>query len=292
MMCIPDVVAQRDLTMLDEPRREGPSTVVTVMTRAGVKALLYADTQEPRAARAARIHDRVGPQLFVVPELIASGPYWWMVRQPDGKRACDLGEWKVHEAAVHAASLGKALRKLHEVPCEPYSGDVLDPAQSESLGRWLTFNGYAAHQLDWFAENLRLHDFAPPQLDHLARVIGDLRHELASFHPRNAPTLCHGSLSLDHIWIDGGEVSGLTGFQFAAQVPREADIAYLLWIGGLDDELLVRRFYEGYGSARTMDVQRRERFYRRLVALQALFKAKGEVSATTEQLIALTSPMV
>jgi hypothetical protein len=56
-------------------------------------------------------------------------------------------------------------------------------------------------------------------------------------------------------------------------------------------ETLARAFYRGYGAARTMDMQRRERFFRRLTAFEALV---GELRGVTElddaALMELASP--
>jgi len=104
----------------------------------------------------------------------------------------------------------------------------------------------------------------------------------------------HGDVRAEHVWVDpdSREVLALTGFEHACFLPREADIAFLLWIDGIGrDDALTRAFYKGYGAARTMDVQRRERFYRRLVAFQALFGMKGEVALDEAELVGLTRPI-
>ena len=110
---------------------------------------------------------------------------------------------------------------------------------------------------------LGVEDLDESQRHHLLESLGDLRHELSAFHPRYPATICHGAVGLSRIWInDRAEVVGLTGFDQAAFLPAETDLASFLWFEGLAmDEALVQAFYRGYGAARTMDVQRRERFY-------------------------------
>lgn len=286
-----DLIDQFGWDVRGDATTEGGAARVPVRTEAADDALLYVYEDEHIALRAGTAHTRAGEQLFAVPERLASGPGWLLVRQPPGRPLMEvLPEFEGHRAMVVLEHLGQVLRKLHQLPCEPFCGDIADPEAGGE--RWLTFSGYVAHQLEWFSENLRRRTFSDHDVEFLGTAIADLRHELSAFHPRNPACLCHGKLDLSHVWLDEGgrEVVGLTGFEFAAQTPREADLAYLLWVGGVGrDDRLARALYDGYGAARTMDVQRRERFYRRLVAFQALFEAKGEVSATTEHLIALTS---
>lgn len=286
-----DLVDQFGWSVRGDAAAEGAGMRLPIAVESGEPALLYHFADEQTALRVAVAHKTAGELLFAVPECLASGPNWVVVQQPPGRLVADvIPEFEGDQARPVLESLGKVLRKLHQLPCEPFCGDLVDDGGD---GRWLTFSGYVAHHLEWFNENMRRRSFTEPNTEALTTAIGDLRHELSAFHPRNPPSLSHGRLGLEHVWLDesGREVVGLTGFEHAAQIPREADIAYLLWIAGIgSDDLLVRAFYAGYGAARTMDVQRRERFYRRLVALQALFGGKGEVPASTDRLIALTSP--
>ena len=284
-----DLIAQYGWDVRGDATREGSADRVPITVESGAEALLYVYPNELIANRVTAAHRMVGAQLFAIPDRLASGPGWLVVQQPPGRPWRDVVTMNGEGARVVIESLGQVLRKLHQVPCEPFCGDVADEAVGAE--RWLTFSGYVAHHLEWFNENMRRREFDEPDIEALSSAIADLRHELSAFHPRNPACLCHGRLDFEHIWVDeaGREVVGITGFECAAQVPREADIAFLLWIVGIGDERMIRAFYQGYGAARTMDVQRRERFYRRLVAFQALFGAKGEVAASPERLIALTS---
>ena len=279
---IDDLIAQHgwepdgDLDAPERDVREGDATRRDVVTESGTRSLLYCWEDERMAARASYA-DGI-PATSVLP----------------GGDPLRLTEVEPGRSRELASGLGMVVRKLHAVPVERKVGDLLepDPAYDEPT-HWLTFSGYVAHQLEWFAEHLRQQEFADAKVTKLAASIGDLRHELSAFHPRNPVCVCHGQLSFEHVWLDesGREVIALTGFERAAVLPREADLAYLLWLEGLGrDRHLARAFYHGYGAARTMDVQRRERFYRRLVAFQALFDAKGDVRVSTEELMNLASP--
>lgn len=294
---IKSVVALHGWETTAEPSREGSAERVSVTLPDGQVALLYAWEDEVHAQRAAIVHERVGAEIFAVPDCIDHGPRWVLIEHPDGVPAydalgcTDINELDLAGAREVAGAVGEVLRKVHTVPSEKYCGDVLGD-QPLSDGKFLTFSGYVAHQLERFAENLRTQSLSEPQMEQLQKSIADLRHELSAFHPRNPSGYTHGRPSLEHVWLDraGRSVVGLTGFERSALLPREADLAYILWIDDLGrQEAVARAFYNGYGAARTMDVQRRERFYRRLVAFQVLFGQKGEVDVDAARLIELTS---
>lgn len=278
-----------------------------VATRDGHRAHIHLETGEPGllltwhdedfAARAAWVHARAGSELFVIPDLLRSGPGWIVVEPPPGEPASDhidveAGFDGLASARFEvAASLGHALRKLHNLPPPAGCGDVLDDTTGGAQTRWLTFSGWVAHQLERVAESLRTRGYDDDTVKSLLTSISDLRHELSAFHPRTPPGIVHGRIGIADLWLDaaGREVVALTGFGRARLVPREADIAYLLWIEDLGtDEKLARAFYGGYGAARTMDVQRRERFYRRLVAFEALAGMLGDVPRSRDELVTLT----
>ena len=289
------------LELEGEATSEGDARRVAAVTETGDAALLYVWEEELLASRAAEVHRTVGAQLFAVPEHIASGPGWLLVRRPDGVAATEFFEDALgrefaltnERGIALAESLGNVLRKMHSLPTIAACGDFLEDA-GEGPSRWLAFSGWVAHHLEWFSEDLRRRDFADETVEQLSKSIADMRHELSSFHPRTPPSVVHGKVSFRHVWVDrsGREIVGLTGFDRASYLPREADIAYLLWIEGFGaHDRLTRAFYQGYGAARTMDVQRRERFYRRLVAFEALFGFLGEVQRTPRELIELTGPV-
>jgi len=299
------VLAQRSYEAVGARAPEGSATRVRVKREDGRRGLLYRWPDVEPALRAAWCHAADhGAQLFAVPELVESGPGWILVGDVEGTPLSELAEGRgvdVLEAvgspgARIVEGVGSLLRKLHNIPARDTFGDVLssEEKQTDEPSQWLTFNGYVAAQLEYLSEHLRRRGLPDETLEELSTSIADMRHELASFHPRNPASLTHGHLSLEHVWVDpdSREVLALTGFEHACFLPREADIAFLLWIDGIGrDDALTRAFYKGYGAARTMDVQRRERFYRRLVAFQALFGMKGEVALDEAELVGLTRPI-
>lgn len=298
LLDITDLVALHQWEQRSEAVVEGSATRAEVLLETGDEALLYRWSDETTAARAALVHDFAGAELFAVPQALHSGPGWVVVTRPDGVPAsevfgADATLGGLGSAATElAGSLGNALRKLHNLPTPGSCGDVLEEVPDKSQCRWLTFSGWVANRLEFFVENLRTQQFTDGTVAELSTSIADMRHELSAFHPRTPPSTVHAKPSLAHVWVDksGREVVAITGFEHASFLPRESDIAYLLWIEGLGaDERAAKAFYQGYGAARTMDVQRRERFYRRLVSFEALSGMKGAVPRTAEELIALTS---
>lgn len=277
---------------LEPIRREGTAERLSIRRESGAKALLYRWDSEETAARAIVCHTQlVGPELFVVPECLESGINWLVVDDIPGLTLTEFlanNERLVETAMPQLLSaIGENVRKLHSLESEAVCGDVLE----DSATRWLTFNGYVAAHFERYSEDVRKLDIDDATVRKVVEHIGEMRHELASFHPRSPSSLVHGRLSFDHIWVDthGREVVGLTGFEHASYLPPEADLAWILWIEGLGYEpTWLRSLFRGYGAARTMDVQRRERFYRRLMAFRGLFGDLNCPGKTPTELVALT----
>ncbi len=253
------------------------------------RALLYVFEDSALAARMACAHrpDRAA-QLFTVPEVIEAGEYWCLIQPIAGVTIADLLS-RSNDSIVTpqlARELGELLRKLHStnLSTESVFGDVLPTGQ-----RWLTFNGYVAAQFERFAEDVRTLKLDDETTSAILNSIGQIRQELASFHPRSPTTLVHGKIDFQHIWVDENArtVVAVTGFDTSAILPAEVDLAWLLWIKEFEAKDLARSLYRGYGAARTMDVQRRERFFRRLVAFHALYGDFGVVSVDRDQLVKL-----
>ncbi|MEZ4459668.1 MAG: phosphotransferase [bacterium] len=257
----------------------------------GTPAILYVFEDPGRARRVAWAHGADhAAQLFVVPELIEAKDNWVLVQNIEG---LPLSEYLVESGSAAITSqlaheLGENLRKLHStnLSTESVFGDPVDAAQ-----RWLTFNGFVAAQFERFAEDVRSLNLDDTIASAILNAIGQIRHELASFHPRSPTTLVHGKLDFSHIWVDenGRSVVGLTSFDACAILPAEVDLAWLLWIKDFEADDLARSLYRGYGAARTMDVQRRERFHRRLVAFHALYGDYGHVDVPLERLVAIVT---
>lgn len=294
---IDDLCAQRGWTLLGPAVREGLAQRSLVSLEDG-DGLLYVWQDELIARRASYCHGgALGEQLFVVPAQIESGLNWVLVEAIEGRTIADtLGDGDLTDlntpyGAAMIQSLGENVRKIHSVSVEATFGDVIE----ETGERWLTFNGYVAAHFERFSEDVRSLDIDDTTAMQINNRIGQMRHDLASFHPRSPSSVVHGRLALEHIWIDehGREVVGITGFENAAILPPEVDLAWLLWFEGFgQNDSVLRSFYRGYGAARTMDVQRRERFYRRLRAFQGLFHAIRPTELTQEELVELTDSVV
>ncbi|QDG49951.1 hypothetical protein FIV42_04145 [Persicimonas caeni] len=298
-----EVLAAQPWQPTEDPAVEGRGLRVRVHLDDQRSALLYVWDEALLAKRAAWAHrpERAG-MLFAVPELIESGLKWCLVDDVDGmplttylerEGVGSVTELDAERARGLAREAGELARKLHEIEVPREYGDMVDPDRDGHIGRWNTFNGYIAHRLEHFAEQIRHRDLDEEVRSQLLATIGDLRAELAAFHPRHAPSLNHGAFGPQHFWVDetGRTITALTGFDGARLLPPEADLARLLWLDGLAcDDGLVRSFYAGYGAARTMDLQRRERFYRRVAALEALVESTGRRNLTDAELVALSSP--
>lgn len=282
-----ELLASKGLTLLSQAR-EGNATRYHV-EREGVPCLLYTFEDEVHARRVAWAHDpQRAAQLFVVPEVLESGPGWCLLQNISGTPLA--ARMKPGDAIPPniAQELGEIVRKLHSTNLtgESVFGDPLPEGP-----RWLTFNGYVAAQFERFAEDVRRLALDDELTTGIVQAIGQVRQELASFHPRSPTTLVHGKIDPEHVWVDGHgrSIVGLTGFDTCAFLPAEVDLAWVLWLEDFDGADLARPLYRGYGAARTMDVQRRERFYRRLVAFHALYGDFGDVRVARERLLAFVS---
>ncbi len=308
-----DILAAQGLTLDAETpaTREGEATRYAVLTDGGERALLYLWSTTQGAARAIRamVREDLGEQLFAVPKILRhdAAAMWCVVKMPAGEPLTDwltaqgvqhFGQLSPQVARPIVDSLGVLLRKLHSITSPGLFGEIPDDLDALPEGTFHTFNGWVASKLERFAEAInQAQSLSPDQRLLCLKYLGDLRHELSAFHPRHPAVFSHGSLGVENLWVGPGgqEIVGLTGFDQARYVPAEADLASVMWIEGLAtlDDAVIRSFYRGYGAAHTMDVQRRERFYRRLTALDVLAHAlPTRRRLDTETLIALAGPLV
>ena len=265
---------------------------VWALSRGDERASAHVWCDRTQFERALVMHGpEVGKQLFVIPDLRGE----WaedgvlVTERVDGEPVRDDDFWSQHGASLIAEELGEALRKLHSLttPTRAF-GDAADGGE-----RWSTFNGFAAARLESHLESVN-HDatLSPEQRDELLRAMDDLRHELSAFHPRYPAVWCHGAPGAHALYTpaEGRQLTALCGFGHSMLLPGEWDLACALFLDGLiEHDRLVRSFYRGYGAARTMDMQRRERFFRRLVALEALY---GELPSRADRdaLIGMVGP--
>lgn len=313
------LLTELQLEHVHGPLHEGQARCVVVRREheGQGRALLYLwDTQED-AARAidAVAHEALGMHIFAIPEPVqfSKQDRWLLLEHPDGVR---LNTWLEEQGTKTIAdlplsqslslleSLGVLLRKLHSIDAGGVVGDICAISQERGnqlpTGCFHTFNGWVASKLEQFTETLN-HASNLDQDQRLSclKYLGDLRHELSSFHPRHPAVFSHGFLKLENLWVSQSagdiEVIAMTGFDQACFLPAEADLAKLLWIEGLAtlDDTLIRAFYRGYGAAHTMDVQRRERFYRRLAAFDVLLSPRDhQVNLSSDTLIKLAGPSI
>jgi aminoglycoside phosphotransferase (APT) family kinase protein len=282
---------EHDWVLMGAPEPEG-SALRQLVLQNGERAYLYVFQSAEVANRVSYCHHGdIGAQLFVVPERIDSGDRWCLLRHIEGMTLSNWLKANPHhfskpDGIALIQDLGEQIRKVHStLGSVGFFGDFLDESR-----QWLTFNGYVASAFESYAEDVRTLGLDDVSELAVAKAIGEMRHELASFHPRSPTVLCHGKLAFEHIWVSdsGREVTGLTGFETACAMPPEVDIAWLLWIEKFhasDDA--IRALYRGFGAARTMDVQRREIFYKRLIALHALYGGLGVVNTPVAELVEL-----
>ena len=295
MSTIDSALEASQTTQVSEPVTEGSSTRIAVEGEGNVPHFLYVFERDEHFEIALGSHQFLGDHLFAVPEVEAHGDRWMLIERRSTKTVANLiqekGGTKLSDlgrrGTTLAAEMGTVLAKLHNVPVDPRFGH---PTRKERGFSYLTFSGYVAAQLEEIQEEFRKRGFDESTSRQLATSVSDLRHELASFHPRTPTSWTHGRPGVEHFWVDeeSYDIVALTGFEHSRLLPREADIASFLFIDGLiDDESMIRSLYQGYGAARTMDVQRRERFYRRLIALSALSGSLGDLRQNQDALLAL-----
>ncbi len=116
-----------------------------------------------------------------------------------------LGEPSTASSAAWAAA-GAAVRTLHEAPLPPWPGRGLGWAESrlDEECEWLIANDVLA--ADVVTQNRRLAETA--------------------LKPRK-PVFIHGDLQVDHVFVDGDEVTGIIDWSEAAQGDALFDLAIL-----------------------------------------------------------------
>ncbi len=161
-----------------------------------------------------------------------------------GRPIARLGEPSDASPAAWAA-VGRALRSLHDAPPPPWPGPDVD----ELVAR-------LDRECDWLLANEVLAtDMVGPNRD-LARL---------ALRPW-APVFIHGDLHVEHVFVDGDDVSGIIDWSEAAPGDALFDLATLT-LGHdehLDDVLV------GYGTDVDRDLIRAWRSWRCLVAIRWL----------------------
>lgn len=262
---------------IQDPTREGSAFRLAVSQGEQTLQIYgFEDSSLFEVAKAS--HEVLSHHLFAIPELVDHGVDWFAIDCGQSKPVSEVLTMRGHETLgdlgrsghTIAHAIGTVLAKLHNVPVIAKFGD---PTEREDVKRFLTFSGYVASRLERYHDAVRRRAYSEARVQDLSKAIADLRQELASFHPRTPTSWIHGNPGVESFWVhpETFELTAMTGWEHSCLLPREADITSLLFLDDwVESDGAVKSLYHGYGAARTMDVQRRERFYRRFFALGAL----------------------
>ncbi|HET9944027.1 MAG TPA: phosphotransferase [Actinomycetes bacterium] len=161
-----------------------------------------------------------------------------------GRPLASLGEPSTSPPAAWVAA-GAAVRRLHDAPPPPWDSSRRHPSASH---------------LDDECERLVADGVLPPDLIARNREVAT-----AVFRP-HSPAFIHGDLQVDHVFVDGDEVTGVLDWSEAGQGDPLYDLATLT-LGHeehLDDVLV------GYGTGADLDVVRGWWSLRSLVGIRWL----------------------
>jgi aminoglycoside phosphotransferase (APT) family kinase protein len=141
-----------------------------------------------------------------------------------------LGEPSTASSAAWAAA-GAAARMLHDAPLPPWPGRSLDELASHLAG-----------ECEWLVAN----DVLPADV-----VTRNRRLAETALRPRT-PVFIHGDLQVDHVFVDGDEVTGVVDWSEAGQGDALYDLATLT----LGHEERLGDVVAGYGSHVDVEVIR------------------------------------
>src|SRR5579864_8856439 len=141
-----------------------------------------------------------------------------------------LGEPSTASPTAWAAA-GAAARKLHDAPLPPWAGQSLDAIAAELDGEceWLVTNGVL-----------------PTDMVTRNRQVAE-----AALRPWT-PVFTHGDLQVDHVFVDGDEITGVIDWSGACQGDALHDLAVLT----LGHEEHLDDVAAGYGTDVDLDVVR------------------------------------
>jgi aminoglycoside phosphotransferase (APT) family kinase protein len=145
------------------------------------------------------------------------------------------------------AAAGAAIRTLHDAPLPPWPGKSIDELASRLAG-----------ECDWLVAN----DVLPAEV-----VTRNRRLAETALRPWT-PAFTHGDLHIEHVFIDGDEITGIIDWSEASQGDPLYDLATLTLAHPerLDDVLA------GYGADVDRDLIRAWQSWRCLVAIRWLFE--------------------
>jgi aminoglycoside phosphotransferase len=133
--------------------------------------------------------------------------------------------------AIAWTAAGAAVRMLHDGPLPPWSGGRVDESASH---------------LDVECERLIAAGILPAELVRRNREVAD-----AVFRPWT-PVFTHGDLQVDHVFVDGDEITGVLDWSEAGQGDALYDVATLT----LGHEERLGEVIAGYGGDIDVDVLR------------------------------------
>ncbi len=142
---------------------------------------------------------------IVTPEILWRKPPVLALAALPGTALGHLGEPSTASPAAWAAA-GAAARTLHDAPLPPWPGPSLDDLASHLDG-----------ECDWLVAN----DVLPADLVSRNRQLAE-----TALRPWT-PAFIHGDLQVDHVFIDGDEVTGIVDWSEAAQGDALFDVAIL-----------------------------------------------------------------
>jgi aminoglycoside phosphotransferase (APT) family kinase protein len=180
------------------------------------------------------------------PEVLWRKPPALALAAVGGKALGRLAEPSAASPAAWAAA-GAALRKLHDAPLPPWRRRGVDELAS---------------QLDRGCAWLLAHDVLPVDV-----VTRNRRFAEAALRP-STPVFTHGDLHIEHVFVDGDEITGILDWSEAAQGDALYDIASLT----LAHEEHLEDVLGGYGTDVDRDLIRAWWSWRCLVAVRWLFE--------------------
>jgi aminoglycoside phosphotransferase len=158
---------------------------------------------------------------------------------------------RLHEPSTASsaawAAAGAAVRALHDAPLPPWPGGSVDELASRLEG-----------ECEWLAAN----DVLPVNVIERNRRLAE-----AALRPWT-PTFIHGDLQLDHVFVDGDEVTGIIDWSEASQGDPLYDLAILT----LAHEEYLDDVLAGYGTDVDRDLIPAWWSWRCLVVVRWLFE--------------------
>jgi aminoglycoside phosphotransferase len=164
------------------------------------------------------------------PEVLWHKPHVLALAALPGTALGRLGEPSTASPAVWAAT-GTTIRKLHDAPLPPWPSSR---------------RGETASDLDRECEWLVTHGALPPDLVRRNRQVAEV-----ALRPWT-PVFTHGDLQIDHVFVDGDEISLVLDWSEAGQGDPLYDLATVT----LGHEERLGDVVAGYGSNLDLDVIR------------------------------------